>query len=177
MNISPTAHAVTVESRAALVSALPAARAKGHQSIRGVHMQINPAFPPSRLDMPKRRAEQQIYQSLAASAVPGRALYEVKVTPAAIQVDFLVWAEGVAAYSAQVKGGAISSMKGSSASSPTGAGPPSRGCRPRFGIPPWRSPITWSGGAATASSSSRSWPCPTWSRTRTSRTSRPGTTS
>ena len=68
-------------------------------------MQINPAFPPSRLDMPKRRAERQIYQSLADSAVPGRALYEVKVTPAATQVDFLVWAEGVAAYSVQVKGG------------------------------------------------------------------------
>ena len=123
-------------------------------------MQINPAFPPSRLDMPKRRAERQIYQSLADSAVPGRALYEVKVTPAATQVDFLVWAEGVAAYSVQVKGGAISSMKGSSASSPAGAGPPSRGCRPRSGIPPWRPPITWSGGSATACSSSRSWPCP-----------------
>ena len=118
-------------------------------------MQINPAFPPSRMDMPKRRAERQIYQSLADSAVPGRALYEVKVTPAATQVDFLVWAEGVAAYSVQVKGGAISSMKGSSASSPAGAGPPSRGCWPRSGIPPWRPPIIWSGGSATACSSSR----------------------
>ena len=71
-------------------------------------MQINPAFPPSRFDMPKRSAERQIYHSLAASAVPGRALYEVRVTPAAMQVDFLVWAERVAAYSVQVKGGALS---------------------------------------------------------------------
>ena len=33
-------------------------------------MQINPAFPPSRLDMPKRRTERQIYQSLATAPSP-----------------------------------------------------------------------------------------------------------
>ena len=69
-------------------------------------MQIHPAFPPSRLDMPTRRAERDIYTALEASPVPGRALYEVKVTPHAKQVDFLVWAEAIAAFSTQVKGGA-----------------------------------------------------------------------
>ena len=68
-------------------------------------MQIHPAFPPSRLDMPTRRAERGIYQDLGASPIPGRTLYEVKVTPNAKQIDFLVWAEAIAAFSTQVKGG------------------------------------------------------------------------
>ena len=43
-------------------------------------MKINPTFPPSRLQDPMRRAERDIYQAIAASPIPGRALYEVKVT-------------------------------------------------------------------------------------------------
>ena len=68
-------------------------------------MQINPIFPPSRLTEPTRRAERYVYQALEASAVPGRALYEVKVTPRAAQVDILVWAEAIAVLGAQLKGG------------------------------------------------------------------------
>ena len=68
-------------------------------------MQIHPAFPPSRLDMPTRRAERDIYQAVEASPVPGRTLYEVKVTRNAKQVDILLWAEAVAIFGVQLKGG------------------------------------------------------------------------
>ena len=56
-------------------------------------MKINPAFPPSRLTEPTRRAERDIYQAVEASPIPGRTLYEVKVTRHAAQVDLVVWAE------------------------------------------------------------------------------------
>ena len=68
-------------------------------------MQINPIFPPSRLTEPTRRAERDIYQAIETSSLPGRALYEVKVTRNAKQVDILLWAEAVAVFGAQLKGG------------------------------------------------------------------------
>ena len=68
-------------------------------------MKTNPTFPPSRLTDPKRRAERDIYQAVEASSVPGRALYEVKAARNAKQVDILLWAEAVAAFGAQLKGG------------------------------------------------------------------------
>ena len=68
-------------------------------------MKINPTFPPSRLDDPQRRAERDIYQALEASVRPGRALYEVKVTRHARQVDLVVWIEGITTFGAQLKGG------------------------------------------------------------------------
>ncbi len=68
-------------------------------------MKTNPIFPPSRLTDPKRRAERDIYQAVEASSVPGRALYEVKAAREAKQVDILLWAEAVATFGAQLKGG------------------------------------------------------------------------
>ena len=68
-------------------------------------MQINPKFPPSRLTDPQRRAERDIYQAVEASGIPGRALYEVKVTRHAAQVDLVLWAEAVAAFAVDLKGG------------------------------------------------------------------------
>ena len=70
-------------------------------------MQINPKFPPSRLTEPTRRAERDIYQAVEASPIPGRALYEVKVTRHAAQVDILLWAEAVAAFAVDLKGGIV----------------------------------------------------------------------
>ena len=84
-------------------------------------MQINPIFPPSRLTEPTRRAERDIYQAIETSSLPGRALYEVKVTRNAKQVDILLWAEAVAVFGAQLKGGSSSSVTGNSAWSPTRA--------------------------------------------------------
>ena len=68
-------------------------------------MKINPAFPPSRLTDPMRRAEREIYEAVEASEVPGRALYEVKVTRQAAQVDIVLWAEAFAAFAVALKGG------------------------------------------------------------------------
>lgn len=68
-------------------------------------MQINPKFPPTRLEDPQRRAERDIYQAVEATAIPGRALYEVKVHRGARQVDIVLWAEAVATIGAQLKGG------------------------------------------------------------------------
>ena len=68
-------------------------------------MKTNPAFPPSRLTDPQRRAERDIYQAVEASGIPGRALYEVKVTRHAAQVDILLWAEAITTFGGQLKGG------------------------------------------------------------------------
>ena len=68
-------------------------------------MKINPAFPPSRRTEPTRRAERDIYQAVEASPIPGRALYEVKVTRHAAQVDLVLWAEAVATFGVGLKGG------------------------------------------------------------------------
>ena len=68
-------------------------------------MKINPAFPPSRLKDPLRRAERDIYQAIEASAIPRRALYEVKVHRDAPQVDIVLWAEAIAVFTVEIKGG------------------------------------------------------------------------
>ena len=68
-------------------------------------MQINPKFPPSRWTEPTRRAERDIYQAIEASPIPGRALYEVKVTRDAKQVDILLWAEAITTFAVELKGG------------------------------------------------------------------------
>ena len=75
-------------------------------------MKINPIFPPSRLTEPTRRAEQAVYQELEASAIPGRALYEVKVSRNATQLDFLVFAEDIATFAVQLKGGSYGIQDG-----------------------------------------------------------------
>lgn len=68
-------------------------------------MDIKPQFPPSRLDVPTRRAERDIYEAVEASTRPGRALYEVKVSRTAQQVDLAVWAEAIATFTVEIKGG------------------------------------------------------------------------
>ena len=68
-------------------------------------MKTNPKFPPSRLTDPRRRAERDIYQAVEASPIPGRALYEVKVTRDAKQVDILLWAEAITTFAVELKGG------------------------------------------------------------------------
>ena len=68
-------------------------------------MLVNPKFPPSRLTDPMRRAERDIYQAIEASSRPGRALYEVKVTRHAAQVDILLWAEAITTFAVDLKGG------------------------------------------------------------------------
>ena len=75
-------------------------------------MKINPALSKCRLTDPQRRAERDVYQALEASEVPGRALYEAKVTKKAAQVDFLVWAENIATFAVQLKGGTYVLDKG-----------------------------------------------------------------
>ena len=42
---------------------------------------------------------------MEASPIPGRALYEVKVTRHAAQVDLVLWAEAIATFGVQLKGG------------------------------------------------------------------------
>ena len=68
-------------------------------------MRIDPPFPPSRADLPSRRAEHTIYQVLADTCLPGRALYEARTAPDAREVDFLVWLESTGRYAIEVKGG------------------------------------------------------------------------
>ena len=68
-------------------------------------MKVNPKFAPTRSSEPKRRAERDIYAALEATGIPGRALYEVKVNKDARQIDFLVWAEAIATFAVQIKGG------------------------------------------------------------------------
>ncbi len=68
-------------------------------------MKIQPAFSQRRRREPTRRAEFAIYEALEASDLPGRALYEVKVDQDARQVDLVVWAEDVAVFVVQIKGG------------------------------------------------------------------------
>ena len=55
--------------------------------------------------MPLRRAEHAIYQILADSDIPGRALYEARILPHGRQVDFAVWLEDMGRYAVEVKGG------------------------------------------------------------------------
>ena len=68
-------------------------------------MRIDPAFPHGRVGVPTRRAEHTVYQILAHSDVPGRALYEARVLPKGRQIDFAIWLEGVGRFAAELKGG------------------------------------------------------------------------
>ena len=68
-------------------------------------MQLYPPFPTCREDTPKRRAEKQIYEALAASDLDGHVLYEVRPLRTSPQLDFAVWIVGVGIFGIQVKGG------------------------------------------------------------------------
>ena len=108
-------------------------------------MKINPKMSEGRLTDPMRRAEREVYQALEASELPGRALYEVKVNKKAAQVDFLVWAEGIALFATQLKGGiyvldqgelSLVTHRGRDTARPLG-----RGVGLRNGIPRFLKPI------------------------------------
>ena len=68
-------------------------------------MRIDPEFPSDRASLPERRAEHTIYQLLAESAQPGRALYEARPLPDAREVDFAIWLPGAGRFAVEVKGG------------------------------------------------------------------------
>ena len=68
-------------------------------------MLITPEFPENRIHDPKRQAEWRVYQELAASGAPGRALYEVRASDFAPQLDFGVWMLDYGHQGLQVKGG------------------------------------------------------------------------
>ena len=67
-------------------------------------MKVTPDFPDHRREDPKRAAELRIYNELANSLAPGQAVYELKATPEAPEVDFGIWLEDVARVGLQVKG-------------------------------------------------------------------------
>ena len=68
-------------------------------------MIVTPEFPEHRLQDPRRQAEWRVYQEIAGSQAPGRALYEMRAGLYVPQLDFGIWLQGVAHYGLQVKGG------------------------------------------------------------------------
>ncbi len=68
-------------------------------------MIVTPEFPEHRLQDPRRQAEWRVYQEIAGSQAPGRALYEMRAGLHAPQLDFGIWLQDVAHYGLQVKGG------------------------------------------------------------------------
>ena len=63
------------------------------------------AFPAGRRKMPKRRAEQRVYETLAGSDRQGFAYYEWRRGYRHIELDFGVWIAGLGRFALQVKGG------------------------------------------------------------------------
>ena len=68
-------------------------------------MIVTPEFPEHRLQDPRRQAEWRVYQEIAGSQAPGRALYEMRAGLHVPQLDFGIWLQDVAHYGVQVKGG------------------------------------------------------------------------
>ena len=68
-------------------------------------MIVTPEFPEHRLQDPRRQAEWRVYQEIAGSQAPGRALYEMRAGLYVPQLDFGIWLQDVAHYGLQVKGG------------------------------------------------------------------------
>ena len=62
-------------------------------------------FPQSRSEIPKRRAERQVFEALAESKSRGFAYYEWRRGYSRIELDFAVWIEGLGRFALQVKGG------------------------------------------------------------------------
>ena len=71
-------------------------------------MNIQPQFPPHRRQDPKRNSEAVVYDQLAQCGLPGHAIYELKATPEAPELDFFAWFEDRARIGGQVKGGPYS---------------------------------------------------------------------
>ena len=51
-------------------------------------MIVTPEFPEHRLQDPRRQAEWRVYQEIAGSQAPGRALYEMRAGLYVPQLDF-----------------------------------------------------------------------------------------
>ena len=62
-------------------------------------------FPPARLEMPKRRAERQVFEALAGTDRQGFVYYEWRRGYEHIELDFAVWIAGLGRFALQVKGG------------------------------------------------------------------------
>ena len=75
-------------------------------------MKVTPDFPDHRREDPRRAAELRVYNELANSMAPGQAIYELKATPEAPEVDFGIWLEDVARVGLQVKGGQYTTVNG-----------------------------------------------------------------
>ena len=54
-------------------------------------MIVTPEFPEHRLQDPRRQAEWRVYQEIAGSQAPGRALYEMRAGLHVPQLDFGIW--------------------------------------------------------------------------------------
>ena len=75
-------------------------------------MIVTPEFPEHRLQDPRRQAEWRVYQEIAGSQAPGRALYEMRAGLHVPQLDFGIWLQDVAHYGLQVKGGETATAGG-----------------------------------------------------------------
>ena len=85
-------------------------------------MIVTPEFPEHRLQDPTRQAEWRVYQEIAGSQAPGRALYEMRAGLYVPQLDFGIWLQDVAYYGLQCEGAAKPAPKAGSGAStaPTG---------------------------------------------------------
>ena len=69
-------------------------------------MRIHPReFPSGRRKRPTRRAEKRVYEALAGSDRRGFIYYEWRRGYEYIEVDFILWVEGLGRFALQVKGG------------------------------------------------------------------------
>ena len=75
-------------------------------------MQIQPNIPEFRRRDPRRRAELEVHYQLAASDLPGRAIYEARASAAGPEVDFAIWLQDQGRFDLQVKGGRYSLQDG-----------------------------------------------------------------
>ena len=75
-------------------------------------MHIQPDFPNDRRQDPRRRAELEVHNQLAASDLLGRAIYEARASAAGPEVDFAIWLQGQGRFALQVKGGRYSLQDG-----------------------------------------------------------------
>ena len=62
-------------------------------------------FPQARSEMPKRRAERQVFEALADGERQGFAYYEWRRGYGHIELDYAVWIENLGRFALQVKGG------------------------------------------------------------------------
>lgn len=62
-------------------------------------------FPSSRRQMPKRRAEREVYEVLAGNDRQGFCYYEWRRDYGRPELDFAVWVKGLGRFALQVKGG------------------------------------------------------------------------